>query len=127
MILFGLFGLGVGFTGATTAGTATLNPGEVIWDLVTIIVAFLVGGFIASATSGIRTMGWGVFNGVMVLLVALPAMVMRGGLGLGYFSMAHLASLGTSTNAPGTAGGVNMNFGWSFILASVGLLSALVG
>jgi hypothetical protein len=125
LVLFGLFGIGVNIVPQTL--TAGLGPAQVIWTLVTVIVAFLIGGFVAASTAATPNAGWGIVNGLMVFLVALPTMMLLGALGLSAFfgGIERTVVLGTATNAVATAPAANL--GWSFIVAIVGLISALVG
>src|SRR5436190_4905002 len=82
MILLGLLGLAVGLTtvNAGTAAAAGGPPAQTgaaagIWGGISAIIAFFLGGMVAAWTAAVFDRKWGMWNGLMVFLFALPIML----------------------------------------------------
>ena len=86
LIILSLLGLAIGLTAVSAAqggpGQAA-GIGAAIWGALTAIIAFLLGGWVAGWTAAVFDRKWGALNGALVFLVAVPAMLLLAGLGLG--------------------------------------------
>jgi hypothetical protein len=92
--------------GVAVAGS-TYDPGDSarafgigagIWSAISALIAFFVGGWLASRSAAVRSEGSGVLNGAMVWVVAIPLML--------YMIMGGVGSL-LRTAAPTAAAGAN--------------------
>ena len=90
LLLLSLLGLAIGLSsvdaGAAAArGAAPPDAGRnaAIWGAFSGIIAFLVGGYVAGRTAAVFDRNWGMFNGAMVFLLAVPITLLLAGLGLG--------------------------------------------
>src|SRR5438093_9912558 len=90
MALLNLLGLAIGATSinagqAATQGTPVAETGmnSLIWAAVSGIIAFLLGGFIAGRTAGTYDRGWGMLNGMLCFMVAIPFTLWMATTGLG--------------------------------------------
>jgi hypothetical protein len=90
-ILLSLLGVAVGLTavnpGAATTPGAAPPPGSgtaaAIWGAITGIVAFFLGGWVASRMSAVFNRKWGAWNGALVFMLAVPITLFLVGQGLG--------------------------------------------
>lgn len=97
LLLLSLLGLAVGLT-TVNAGTAAAQGGpppglgtnSLIWGAISAILAFLLGGFVASRTAALFDRNWGALNGALVFMLAVPLLLWLASTGLG----AVLGSLG---------------------------------
>ena len=91
--------------GIAVAGSA-YDPGDSarafgigagIWSAVSALIAFFIGGWLASRSAAVRSEGSGVLNGAMVWVVAIPLMlyVIMGGVG----SLFHAAGSAVAAGA----------------------------
>jgi len=90
MALLNLLGLAIGATSinagqAATQGAPVAETGmnSLIWAAVSGIIAFLLGGFIAGRTAGTYDRGWGMLNGMLCFMVAIPFTLWMATTGLG--------------------------------------------
>jgi hypothetical protein len=89
LLLLSLLGLATGLTTVNAGAAAQGGPaGEIgrnaaIWGVVSAILSFLLGGLVAARTAPVFGRGWGVFNGALVFLLALPLILWLAGQGLG--------------------------------------------
>jgi hypothetical protein len=91
LVLLSLFGVAVGLTAATgdpngAAGAAANNGnnyavGAGIWAVISAIIAFFIGGFVAASTTRLRGRDSGWINGAMVWALALPILLWLAGSG----------------------------------------------
>ena len=93
MALLSLLGLATGLTAinagqAATQGAPVNETGmnSVIWAAISGILAFLLGGFITGRTAATYDRGWGMLNGLMVFMLALPFTLWLATVGMGAIS-----------------------------------------
>ena len=110
LLLLSLLGLAVGLT-TVNAGTAAAQGGpppdagrnSAIWAAVSGVLSFLIGGYVAGRTAAIFRRNWGMLNGALVFMLAVPLILWLAGQGLGTV----LGSLGNLSGAlasnPGAA------------------------
>jgi len=98
MALLGMLGLAIGMTSVDAAFDVSRGapPPDVqrnaaIWAGLSSIIAFLIGGFVAGRSAAVFDRGWGILNGMLVFLFAVPVMLWLAGQGFG-------AMLGTIGN-----------------------------
>jgi hypothetical protein len=95
--------------GIAVAGSA-YDPGDSarafgigagIWSAVSALIAFFIGGWLASRTAAVRSEGSGVLNGAMVWVVAIPLMlyVVMGGIGSLFKTAGSAVATGTQAAA----------------------------
>lgn len=102
LLLLSLLGLAIGLT-SVNAGTAATQGGpppdigrnSAIWAAISGIVAFALGGYVASRAAALFNRGWGALNGALVFMLAVPLMLWLAGQGLGSV----LGSLGNLSGA----------------------------
>ena len=95
--------------GAAVAGSAfdpgdrarTFGMGAGIWGTVSMLLAFLVGGWLAARTAAVRGHGNGVLNGAMVWAVAIPLII--------YLISAAVGAAGRTANAVAQTGAMAAN------------------
>lgn len=95
-----VLGLAIGlsaFDGADPLGAFGIGAG--IWGIISALIAFGLGGYVAGATARVRGGDRGLLNGAMVWIVTIPLALFLLGSGLG-------ALVNTATNAAGAAGAV---------------------
>jgi len=91
--------------GVAVAGS-TYDPGDSarafgigagIWSTISALIAFFIGGWLASRSAAVRSEGSGLLNGAMVWVVAIPLMLymIMGGVG----SLFHAAGSAAATGA----------------------------
>lgn len=89
-------------------GLSAFDPGDPlgafgigagIWGVISALIAFGLGGYMAGATARVRGGDRGLLNGAMVWIVTIPLTLFLLGSGLG-------ALVNTATNAAGAAGAV---------------------
>jgi hypothetical protein len=90
MALLSLLGIALGLTSINAGQTATQGAPvfetgfySMIWAGIAGIIAFLLGGFIAGRTAGTYDRGWGMLNGMMVFMLALPFTLWLATVGMG--------------------------------------------
>jgi hypothetical protein len=103
--------------GVAVAGSA-YDPGDSarafgigagVWSAISALIAFFIGGCLASRSAAVRSEGSGVLNGAMVWVVAIPLMLymIMGGIGSLFHAAGSAAATGAQV-ASNTASG-NMN------------------
>lgn len=99
-------GLGA-YDGASTAGEAVRNLGlgAGIWGAISTLLAFLVGGWLAGRTAGVRNRNSGILNGSMVWFVAIPLLLFALGSGISALASTAGSVAGTAITAAGNAAG----------------------
>ncbi len=106
LIVLSVLGLGIGLS-SYNAGDPLGNfgIGAGIWGIITALLAFLIGGWVAASTAGARGRGNGILNGSMVWVVAIPLIVYMLGSGLGSLvnTAGSVAATGVSAIAPAAA------------------------
>lgn len=136
-VLASLFGMAIDvlnvFSGSST--TNQYGWGAGIWTLGTVIVAFLIGGFVAEKIVGARGTGNGWVNGIIVFVLSLAFIVALSGLGgaaslfgaLGTnFTDIHNVAMRATAPANSTAN-IHQGLWWSFIAVAVGVISGAIG
>jgi hypothetical protein len=104
LVALSLLGAAIGLT-AMNAGTAAIQGGPppdagrnaAIWGAISAIIAFLWGGYVAGRSAAVFDRTWGMWNGALVFLLAVPVALWLAGQGLG----AAAGSLGNLTAALG--------------------------
>ena len=89
LLILSLLGLAVGLSvvnsGATAAGGPPVDTGRnsAIWEGASLIIAFLIGGYVAGRTANTVNRGTAALNGLMVFLLSVPLLlaVVLGGFG----------------------------------------------
>ncbi len=84
LIVLGLLGLAVGFSGNVISPVGAINMGTLIWSAIIILIAFFVGGWIAGRTSsfrGIRTPA--MITGSMVWALGMVFVILMTAIGVG--------------------------------------------
>jgi len=92
MLTLAGFALGVNAAGAADDGSETITLAAASWGAVSMLIASLVGGYVAGRCSGLRRTGDGVLHGVVswaatTLLYAALATTAIGGLTTGLFGL----------------------------------------
>ncbi|HVA26015.1 MAG TPA: hypothetical protein VMW62_16690 [Chloroflexota bacterium] len=64
---------------------AAFTRAALIYSIVTALVAFFVGGFMAARISGVAHAESGLLHGALTWLVTLPVLLVLGGIGAGHF------------------------------------------
>lgn len=120
------------------SGSATTNQygwGAGIWTVGTVIVAFLIGGFVAAKVPGVRGEGNGWINGVIVFVLSLGLIVAISALGSGAslfgalgtnFTDIHNTAIRTTAGANVT-NNVHQGLWWSFIAIAAGVICGAIG
>lgn len=98
LAVLGVLGVAVGLSAVDAndrAGNYGIGAG--IWGGVSTLIAFFIGGYLASRSSGGRGSTHGVLNGTMVWVVAIPLMVymLAGGIGSLFGAAGNVAATGT--------------------------------
>ena len=94
MTLLTLLGVAIGVTAdPVLAGDLDLGVAATIWGIATAVIAFLIGGFVAAYSTPMDAPG-GAFNGFMVGALAIAALTVAAGLGIGNLLGAGAANLG---------------------------------
>jgi hypothetical protein len=132
-----LFGMAIDvlnvFSGAAT--TNQYGWGAGIWTVGTVIVAFLIGGFVAEKVAGIRGEGNGWINGVIVFVLSLTLIVAISALGSGAslfgvlgtnFTDIHNTAIRT-TAAANVTNNIHQGLWWSFIAVAAGVIFGAIG
>ncbi|MCX6050787.1 MAG: hypothetical protein NT075_37335 [Chloroflexi bacterium] len=106
LIVMSVLGLAIGLS-SYDAGDPLSNfgLGAGIWGIVTALLAFLIGGWVAASTAGARGRGNGILNGSMVWVVAIPLILYLLGSGIGSLvnTAGSVAATGVSAVAPAAA------------------------
>jgi len=90
LLTLNLLGLALGLTRVNAATAAAqgqvpdgLGATAGIWAAVSTLIAFALGGWVASRAAAIFDRGWGAVNGLMVFFLAVPLLLLLAGQGLG--------------------------------------------
>lgn len=113
LLLLSILGVAVGLTAATAdpngganaaAGRAgSYGTGAAIWAAVSALLAFLIGGYVAGRTAGVRRRGYGWVNGALVWAITLPLLLWLAGSGASGFLNAIGFNLAGFTGSVGAA------------------------
>lgn len=135
LVLAGL-ALGISVMGADDASTDQLTVGATTWSAVSMILAALIGGYIAARASGLRRKGDGMLHGAVAwgastLLFAVLASTALGAVGAGVFGVMQpmLASAmpdSASTAAAPVDSSTPMRDAMAQVLRSAGLSDAQI-
>lgn len=132
-----LFGMAIDVLNVFS-GSATTNQygwGAGIWTVGTVIIAFLIGGFVAEKAAGIRGEGNGWINGVIVFVLSLALIVAISALGSGAslfgtlgttFTDVHNTAIRT-TAAANVTNNIHQGLWWSFIAIAAGVIFGAIG
>jgi len=108
LLVLSLLGLAIGASTvnagqAVSGGGGNQNAGQysAIWAGISVILSFLIGGYVAGRTAAVHERGWAGINGGLVFLLALPILLWLASQGIG-------AIIG---NAGNIAGGLGVNLG----------------
>ena len=82
-IASGLTQINTGSTNWLDASAANFSQFMMIWSAVTALIAFFLGGYVASHTAAVFSRSWGALNGAMVFLIAIPLTLWMATSGLG--------------------------------------------
>ena len=143
MALLNLLGLAVGATSinagqSATQGTPVVQTGmnSLIWAAVSGIIAFLLGGFITGRTSGTYDRGWGMLNGMLSFMFAIPFTMWMATMGLGAIAGGLGSFAGSLTAAYGPQAAdaarqvtpnVNVNVATAATVAAEGIRNGALG
>jgi hypothetical protein len=89
MTLLSLLGAAIGLTafqaGAGVQGAPPADAGRnaAVWSGISAALSFLLGGYVASRTAGLRDRRWGSWHGALVFMLAVPLLFWLAGQGLG--------------------------------------------
>lgn len=120
------------------SGAATTNQygwGAGIWTVGTVIIAFLIGGFVAEKVASVRSEGNGWINGVIVFVLSLGLIVAISALGSGAslfgalgtnFTDIHNTAIRT-TAATNVTNNIHQGLWWSFITIAAGVICGAIG
>ncbi len=120
------------------SGSATTNQygwGAGIWTVGTVIVAFLIGGFVAEKVVGVRGEGNGWVNGIIVFVLSLALIVAISALGSGAslfgalgtnFTDIHNVAMRATAVTNSTAN-VHQGLWWTFIAVAAGVIFGAIG
>ncbi|MDP8925274.1 MAG: hypothetical protein M3O34_20710 [Chloroflexota bacterium] len=81
-LLLGLLGLAVSLT-ADNAGVRGTAQAATIWAVVAMLLAFLLGGYVAGGAAAVFDRRWGALNGALVFAVTLPLVLWLTTTGIG--------------------------------------------
>jgi hypothetical protein len=120
------------------SGSATTNQygwGSGIWTVGTVIVAFLIGGFVAEKVASVRGEGNGWVNGIIVFVLSLALIIAISALGSGAslfgvlgtnFTDIHNVAMRATAVANATDN-VHQGLWWSFIAVAAGVIFGAIG
>jgi hypothetical protein len=132
-----LFGMAIDVLNVFS-GSATTNQygvGAGIWTIGTVIIAFLIGGFVAAKVAGVRGEGNGWINGVLVFVLSLGLIVTISALGSGAsmfgtlgttFTDVHNTAIRT-TAAANVTNNIHQGLWWSFVAIAAGVIFGAIG
>jgi hypothetical protein len=95
--LLGLIGLAIGFTIVSPGNIGTLGLGAGAWNAISVLIAFVVGGWAAARTAAVAGRANGALNGAMVWVATLLLVFVL--LGSGIATLAAVASSSVTTSA----------------------------
>jgi len=136
-VLASLFGMAIDVLNVFS-GSATTNQygwGAGIWTVGTVIIAFLIGGFVAEKVVGVRGEGNGWINGIIVFVLSLALIVAISALGSGAslfgalgtnFTDIHNTAVRT-TAAANVTNNIHQGLWWSFIAIVAGVIFGAIG
>jgi hypothetical protein len=110
LVVLGVLGLALGLTSYDAGDPlSSFGLGAGIWSIVSTILAFLLGGWLAARTAATRGRGNGVLNGAMVWVVAIPLVLylLSAGLGSLLNTAGDVAATGAAAVAPAAAAAVD--------------------
>jgi hypothetical protein len=94
LAVLALLGIAVGLSSYNAGEPASnFGIGAGIWGIISALIAFAIGGWLASTTAAVRGRGNGLLNGAMVWVVAIPLLLylLAGGLGTALNAAANAA------------------------------------
>lgn len=98
LLTLSVLGLAIGLSTYDTGDPASaFGIGAGIWSVISALIAFGVGGYVAGATARVRGGDRGILNGAMVWMVTIPLALYLLGIGVG-------GLFGIATNAATAAG-----------------------
>jgi hypothetical protein len=111
LVVLGVLGIAVGLS-SYNAGEPARNfgIGAGIWGAISAFIAFAVGGWLASFTAAIRNRGYGILNGAMVWVVAIPLLLylLAGGIGSLLATAGNVAQAGAQAAGAAVANNPNL-------------------
>jgi hypothetical protein len=111
LVVLGVLGLAIGLS-SYNAGEPARNfgIGAGIWGSISALIAFAVGGWLASFTASIRSRGYGMLNGAMVWVVAIPLLLylLAGGIGTLLTTAGNVAQAGAQAAGAAVANNPNL-------------------
>jgi len=106
LVLLSVLGLAVGLTTYETGDQLrNFGMGAGIWGAVSTLIAFLLGGWIAARSAGVRGRSNALLNGAMVWAIAIPLIMYLLGSGIG--SMVNMATDAAAASVPALTQGAN--------------------
>src|SRR5919205_1194083 len=133
LLLLSLLGLAVGLT-TVNAGTAAAQGGpppdagrnSAIWAAVSGVLSFLIGGYVAGRTAAIFRRNWGMLNGALVFMLAVPLILWLAGQGPGTIlgSLGNLSGALASNPSVTQAAEGGRNTAWGALAGSLVALAA---
>jgi hypothetical protein len=136
-VLASLFGMAIDVLNVFSGSSATnqYGWGAGIWTVGTVIVAFLIGGFVAEKVVGVRGEGNGWINGIIVFVLSLALIIAVSALGGGASLFGALGTNFTdihnvamrSAAAANTTANVHQGLWWSFIAVAAGVIFGAIG
>ena len=111
MLLLGVLGLAIGVTTAdigTGRGDdgAGLGAGAAIWSALTLLIALFCGGLAATRTSMVYGRAAGLFEGVLIWVLSMLALIYMAGSGIGFLSNSVFSTLGGVSRGAASAVGM---------------------
>ena len=96
LVVMTVLGVGLGFAAfePDETGIATIGTAAGIWGALSGLLAFLLGGFVAGASSSVRATGNGALNGFIMGAAAIALTIWLVGSGIGNVLGAAAANLG---------------------------------
>jgi hypothetical protein len=85
LIVLTVLGLAIGLAAfdPDDLGTATMGNAAAVWGIISAIIAFMLGGYVAAYSGGVTGTDNGALNGVMVGVASIVLMLWFVGAGLG--------------------------------------------
>lgn len=106
LVVLSVLGLAIGLSSYDAGDPlGSFGMGAGIGGIITALLAFLIGGWVAASTAGARGRSNGILNGAMVWVVAVPLILYLLGSGLGSLvnTAGSVAATGVSAVAPAVA------------------------
>jgi hypothetical protein len=138
LLLLSTLGLAVGIAANAGAGVnapggtpGTVGAAAVIWSALALLISMFIGGLASTRMGRIWDRGTGMFQGGLVWVITLGAILYLGVRGLGMMSSTSMGfgdAASSAANAAAEHPGATTGIGWSpFIVAALSLLAALAG